>query len=108
MRQIGNNDPLFMELKPMRQKRTWVYSPAKPKIPESLKQRVLAESDKLVEEVFKPRYLKPPPEAPLFNYITDIYTKWFRGYLYFSSTYASPGPDALSPSFEAPFTRLEY
>ena len=54
MRQIGNSDPLFREFEPVRQKMTWVYrpaKPAKPKIPESLKQRVQAVCGQRAQEV---------------------------------------------------------
>jgi hypothetical protein len=95
----------------MRPKKTWGYSPAKPakpKVPEILKRHVQATADRLVEEVLKPRYVQPPPDEPQFNYITDLSTKWHGSYFYFCSTYACPGPNALSPSFEARFARLEY
>jgi hypothetical protein len=92
-------------------KKTWVYvppKPAKPTIPETLKQQVQAEADRLIEQVLKPKHVQPPEEHPRFNYITDLFTKWHRSYFYFCSTYASPGPYALSPSFESRFARLEY
>ena len=38
----------------------------------------------------------------------DIHTKWHRSFFYFIATFRSPGPTAITPSFEAPFTRLEY
>jgi hypothetical protein len=41
------------------------------------------------------------------NYITDIGAKWYRGYFYFFTSYACPGPNALSPSFEWRFARME-
>jgi hypothetical protein len=31
-----------------------------------------------------------------------------RPYFYFFATYASPGPNALSPTFESKFARMEY
>ena len=40
--------------------------------------------------------------------IIDIGAKWYRNYFYFSSTYACPGPNALSPTFEAKFARMEH
>lgn len=95
----------------MKRKKTWVYvppRPEKPRIPETLKHQVQAEADRLVEEIFKPQAIHEPPEEPRFNYITDVYTRWFRSYLYFCATYACPGPNALSPTFEALYTRLEY
>jgi hypothetical protein len=34
--------------------------------------------------------------------------RWFRSYLYFLSTFACPGPNALSPTFESKLARMEY
>jgi len=90
---------------------TWVYSPPKapkPKVPDVTKQDVTAKANALVETLFKPKFIKAPSLDERFNYIVDIFTKWFRNYLYFCATYHCPGPNAISPSFEARFTRLEY
>jgi hypothetical protein len=91
-------------------RRVWVRSGRgpKPRIPEGLKRRVALEADRLVAEVLKPRYVQPPPAEPRLNYKIDVYTTWFRGYLYFCATYACLGPGALSPTFETRFARLEY
>lgn len=91
-------------------RRLWARAPApeKPKIPDALKARVGAAADALVADVLKARYVKTPPEEPRFNYVTDIFTRWFRGYLYFCATYTYAEPDALSPGFERRFARLEY
>jgi hypothetical protein len=94
----------------MRARRSWVHSPKsapKPKVPNQVKERVQAEADRLVEE-FRPRCIQPPPDEPRFNYISALYTKWHRNFLYLCATYTCPGPDALRPSFEAPFARLEF
>ena len=80
----------------------------KPKIPEYLQERVAADATRLAAEVLKPRYVEPPPAEPRWNYKIDIYTTWFRSYLYFCATYACPGPNALSPTFETRFARMEY
>ncbi len=61
----------------------------------------------LIENVLKPRYVKPPKEDQRFNYITDIQAKWFRNKFYFVATYTCPGPNALSPTFESKFARME-
>ena len=89
----------------------WVYAPGKPappSVPEDLKAEVKAKADDLVESVLKPQHVKPPPKDLRWNYIIDIYTKWHRSFFYFCSTYACPGPNALSPTFESPFARMEY
>jgi hypothetical protein len=90
--------------------KTWVYSPhslPKPKVPEASKAQITERAQVLIEE-WKPIHIKKPPKGYRFNYIVDLYTKWHRNFFYFVAKYASPGPTALSPFFEAPFTRMEY
>lgn len=89
----------------------WVYSPQKSsalKIPTSVKAEVQQKASQLVETVLKPQHIKPPPKDYDFNYIVDIYTKWYRRYFYFCAQYCSPGPNAISPFFETKFARMEY
>lgn len=84
-----------------KRQKTWVYNPpkpAKPKVPEALKAEVQAKATELVNTVLKPTHIKPPRKKQQFNYITDIYTKWYRSYFYFCATYAVPGPNALGIS----------
>ena len=91
--------------------RRWVSSPPrqpKPKVPDAVKAEVAAKAGALIETALKPNHLKPPPEDARFNYVVDIYTKWYRHYFYFCSKYHCPGPNAISPIFEAKFARLEY
>ena len=92
-------------------RKSWQISPAKtpkPPLPDSIKAEVEAKATALIENVLKPRYVLPPPEDGQFNYIADIGAKWYRNYFYFFSTYACPGPNALSPTFEAKFARMEH
>jgi len=91
----------------MRQK-TWVYSPPKPKVPDSVKAEVETRATELINAFLKPEHVKPPPKKPRWNYIVDIYTKWHRNYFYFCSKYACPGPNAISPFFDTGLARLEY
>jgi hypothetical protein len=91
--------------------RRWVYSPQKSsagQVPASLKAEVQHKAKQLIEETLKSRHVKPPPADNQFNYIADIYTKWYRHYFYFCAKYCSPGPYAIAPYFEAKFARLEY
>jgi len=97
-----------MKKKPQRM---WVYrppKPPKPEVPARTKTVVEAKAQELVEKVLKPQHVQPPPESAQFNYIVDIYTKWYRNYFYFCARYACPGPNALAPFFETKFARLEY
>jgi hypothetical protein len=47
-------------------------------------------------------------EKPPISAFSTIHTKWHRSFFYFVGDWASPGPNALSPTFESPFARLEY
>jgi len=89
--------------------RQWVYSPRPAsRVPDAVKEQVTAKANEIIETLFKPRYIKPPPKKPRFNYIVDIYTKWHKNCLYFRAKFACPGPSAISPFFEDSFTRLAY
>lgn len=65
-------------------------------------------ADKLIDDVIKPLHVKPAPTNDNFNYIADIHSKWYRNYFYFCATYNCPSPNAISPSFETKFARMEY
>src|SRR5579864_7955914 len=91
----------------------WVYSPSKqkssqPKIPDTLKTEVTTKANQFINSVLKPTYVKPPPENPQFNYIVDISSKWYHSSFYLFSKYCAPNPDALFPSFEHRFARMQY
>ncbi len=92
-------------------RKQWVYSPpkpAKPTVSAAIKAELDTKAQALIVEHLKPKYIQPPPEDAQFNYLIDIWTKWYRGYFYFCCTYASPGPYAISPTFELRFARMEY
>jgi hypothetical protein len=76
-------------------------------IDEAIKAEVETKATDLIDNVLKPKYVLPPPPAAQFNYITDIGAKWHRNYFYFFSTYACPSPNALSPTFQSMFARME-
>jgi hypothetical protein len=80
----------------------------KSKVPDNVKTEVETKANELVESFLKPEYIEPPPEDMRFNYVVDIYTKWYRNYFYFCAKYACPSPEAISPFFETKFARMEY
>jgi hypothetical protein len=74
-----------MAKRPQKPPKMWMYVPAKPpkqKVPEDLKAEVTAQAEVLIEE-WKPQFIKEPPKGHQFNYIVDLYTKWFRSYFYY-------------------------
>jgi len=92
-------------------RRTWVYSPPKPKkpkVPDSVKAQLISKAQQLIDDHLRPAHVKPPPQKTQFNYVTDLFTKWYQSYFYFCATYACPHPDAISPTFETRFARMRY
>jgi len=90
----------------------YTWAPAKKKsgikISDMLKHEVKVKTDSLIDNVLKPKYIKPPPKDNDFNYIVDIFSKWHRSYFYFCSKYNCPSANAMAPSFNSNFARLEY
>jgi hypothetical protein len=94
-----------------KQRNPWDIHPRKntrTPLPDSLRAEVRAKAAALIENVLKPKHIATHPEDERFNHIIDIRVEWYRNYFYFVSTYACPGPDALSPTFESKFARLEH
>ena len=92
-------------------RKLWMYSPPKPpapKVPERVKIDMQAKADHLIEMVLKPKHVQAPPKNNDFNYIVDLYSKWYRHYFYFCAKYCSPGPNAISPFLETKFARMEF
>ncbi len=89
-------------------KKRWVYKPSKPNVSEELKQMVKQQADELIESVLKPQHLKVLQDNPEFNYLTDIFSKWWRNYFFWCATYACSSPRAIRSTFETKFARMEY
>lgn len=95
----------------MARKKVWMLVPPKRtkyQVPEEIKRQVGEKAENLIQTILKPEHIKPPPEDEKFNYIVDIYTKWYRSYFYFCSRNRCPGPNRISEFFESRFARLEY
>jgi hypothetical protein len=89
----------------------WFFSPEKspkPKVTENVKIDVEMKAAELVNSFLKPKYVKLTPKDEKKFYIVDIYTNWYRNYFYFYSKYGILSPNAIAPSLETKFARLEY
>ena len=94
-----------------KQRKAWMFAPAKQaksSISGTVKDEVDTKAKELIGKVLKPKHIQPPPTNASFNYITDITIKWIGSTCYFVSIYACPGPNAISPSFEEKFARMEH
>lgn len=92
-------------------RKVWIRSSEKsPKtaVPDAIKAELEAKATDLIATVLKPKHVRPPKKDAQFNYITDIGGKWHGKYYYFVATYACPGPNAIAPTFESKFARLEH
>jgi len=92
-------------------RKAWISTSSrrtKAQAPDSIKRKLQEEADKLIEDRLKPEHIKPPTSGQTSNYLTDIYSKWHGNYFYFCATYNCPSPNAISPSFETKFARMEY
>jgi hypothetical protein len=93
-----------------KQLKTWARSsrgPSKAKVPDFVKASISIKAQQLIDDHLKPAHIRPPPQKADFNYLIDLHVKWHGRYLIFCATYTSPGPNALSPTFEARFARME-
>jgi hypothetical protein len=77
-------------------------------VPDAVKTEVTTKANEFIETFLKLQHVQPPPDNPQFNYIIDIYGKWYQRYFYLCATYHVSGPNAVTPTFDAKFARMEY
>jgi hypothetical protein len=93
----------------MANKKSWSATPpkkTKPTVPSLTISTLKEKADKLIDDIIKPQHLQPATDD--INYLADIHSKWYRNYFYFCATYNCPSPNAIYPSFEIKFARMEY
>ena len=92
-------------------RKQWAVSSSpqvKSKVPDAIKKELTDKANALIENVIKPNHISPPPTDNDFNYLVDVYSKWYRNYFYLCSTYNCPHPNAIAPSFDIKWARMEY
>ena len=92
-----------------KRKKYWVFSPvknSKTKPSEFDKISIQNYFQPLVES-FKSQYIKENPNK-IFNYLIDIYSKWYQNYFYLCEKFKSEHPNRLTDEFEVKFIRLKY
>ncbi len=78
----------------------------KAKPSEEMKKEISEKCQALVEE-FKKQFINPNPDKE-WNYLVDIYTKWYQGYFYFCQKSIMETPGRTAKEFEEKFVRLTY
>ncbi len=89
----------------------WAMYPRKTStapLSEALQKEVTTKANELINTVLKSRHIKPPPENPEYNYLVDIYGKWYRKAFYFYLVYRIANPESEVPTFEEKFARIQY
>jgi hypothetical protein len=90
-------------------KRYWVPSSTKSlktQPSESEKENISNYFIPLIED-FKKQYIPKKPKKE-FNYLVDIYSKWYQNYFYLCEKYRAEYPDRIKDEFEMKFVRLKY
>ena len=89
----------------------WGYFPDKPKKPKvsvSIKKEITDLALEFINTKLKPKHIKDIPTEENQNYISDITTKWYRNYFYFTSVLKSNHPDLKDKTLDIKFARIEY
>ena len=88
--------------------RQWGASKITPNmVPADIKTVAIAECERLISQVFLPRYL-PEIHVTEFNYPVAIGGKWRGRSFTFSTRYRSGFEHNKGEEFDAPFSRIEY
>lgn len=74
-------------------------------MPAELRAEVEARAGEVLD-AWRAEVLRPPPESPESNHLTELWGKWHGSAYLFGGTYASPGPRALSPTFRVKYARM--
>lgn len=69
------------------------------------KTRIESQCQPLIEKL-KSHYVQENPNKES-NFLVDVYTKWYRDYLYFCEKYKSEKPNRTADEFEEKFVRLK-
>lgn len=81
---------------------------ARPEVPDNIKRELTEQANAFLERKFRPGINKESAEKHGFNYIVDLYTKWWSNYFYLCAKYRRPQPGAQEEFFDVRTTRLEY
>ena len=88
--------------------RGWYYNPPKQKIDEFRKEEIKKKCDKFIESVLKPRFISSEQSASENSHLIDIYSKWWKNYIYFYAKYKDTRPQAIGPTYDWQLSRIEY
>jgi hypothetical protein len=90
-------------------KKYWMLSPKtslKVKLSESDKKNIQDYFHPLIESFKNQCILKNPNKE--FNYLIDIYSKWYQNYFYLCEKFKSEHLTRLADEFEVKFVKLKY
>ena len=88
--------------------RGWYYNPPKQKVDEFAKEGIKKKCDKFIESVLKPRFISNEQSALDGSYVINIYSKWWRNFIYFYAKYQDTRSEAIEPTYDWKLARIEY
>jgi len=88
--------------------RGWYYNPPKQKVDKIAKEEIKKKCDKFIESVLKPRFISNEQSALDGSYVIDIYSKWWKNFIYFYAKYQDTRPEAIEPTYDWKLARIEY
>lgn len=93
----------------MKSKKRWVLLPEKnPKIiPSELEKKIVQDFFQPFVESLKKQYVLKKPDKK-FNYLVDVYSKWYQNYFYLCEKFKSECPSRIVDEYEEKFVRLTY
>ena len=74
----------------------------------AIKANLTIKAQQLLDQVLTPRYVQATLPEHDFNYVAALYCKWRGNRFYFGATYNCPSPNAIAPSFDTKFARMEH
>lgn len=80
----------------------------KPTPSAATKAALTTKAQQLLDQELIPRHVQTPPPEHDFNYVAALHCKWRGNSFYFGAIYNCPSPNAIAPSFETKFARMEY
>jgi hypothetical protein len=92
----------------MKNQRIWISKESmktKLKLTDSEKNDIMTQCQPLVH-LFKNQYVIENPDTR-FDYLVDVYAKWYHNYLYFCEKFKSEHANRIKDEYEVKFIRLE-
>jgi len=88
---------------------SWLYyNSPKQKVDKFTKEGIKKKCDRFIESVLKPRFISNEQSALDGSNVIDIYSKWWKNFIYFYAKYQDTRPEAIESTYDWKLARIEY